>query len=162
MTMRRQLIRSGAVLVATGAILLFVAKFIGTPAVVFGDSMVPTLHSWEVCWMQRVHPYAPARGDIIMFRTADDPPLQFIKRVIAIPGEILTIQAGQVLINNQPLPEPYTTINPAWSLAATNVPLGKVYVIGDNRTGPMELAVQGLVATRLVQAKLLGHWRWRK
>jgi len=160
--MQRRMIRSVIVLAAMGGILLFVVKFIGTPAVVFGDSMLPTLRSWEVCWMQRVHPYVPARGDIIMFRTADDPPLQFIKRVIALPGETLAIQAGQVLINHQPLAESYTTSNPAWSLAATDVPAGKVYVIGDNRTVPMEVAVQGLVATRLVQARLVAHWRWRK
>jgi signal peptidase I len=112
--------------------------------------------------MQRVRSYAPVRGDIIMFRTADDPPLRFIKRVIAEPGEAIEIRAGRVFINQQPLPEPYTTINPAWSLAATNVPPGKVYVIGDNRDVPMEVAVQGLVATRLVQAKMVAHWRWRK
>jgi len=160
--MQRRMIRSVIVLAAMGGILLFVVKFIGTPAVVFGDSMLPTLRSWEVCWMQRVHPYGPARGDIIMFRTADDPPLQFIKRVIALPGETIAIQAGQVLINHQPLAEPYTTSNPVWSLAATHVPSGTVYVIGDNRTVPMEVAVQGLVATRLVQARLVAHWRWRK
>ena len=156
------MIQAAAVLAAMGVILLFVVKFIGAPTVVIGDSMVPTLRSWDVCWMQRVRPYAPARGDIIMFRTADDPPLRFIKRVIALPGETIAIQAGQVLINNQPLPEPYTTINPTWSLAVTNVPAGKVYVIGDNRSVPMDVAVQGLVAMRLVQAKLAAHWRWKK
>ena len=160
--MRRRMIQAAAVLAAMGVILLFVVKFIGAPTVVIGDSMVPTLRSWEVCWMQRVRPYAPTRGDIVMFRTADDPPLRFIKRVIALPGERIEIQAGIVFINQQPLPEPYTFVNPAWSLAATNIPPGKVYVIGDNRAVLMDIAVQGLVATRLVQAKLAAHWRWRK
>ena len=160
--MQRRIIRSIIVLMILGVSLWSTGQFIGTPAVVFGDSMLPTLRSWDVCWMQRVHPYVPARGDIIMFRTADDPPLQFIKRVIAVHGETLVIQAGQVLINNHPLAESYTTHNPVWSLAATNIPSGKVYVIGDNRTVPMEVAVQGLVATRLVQARLVAHWRWRK
>lgn len=160
--MQRRIIRSIIVLVILGVMLWFSYQFIGTPAVVLGDSMLPTLRSWELCWMQRVHPYVPARGDIIMFRTVDDPPLQFIKRVIAVPGETIAIQAGQVLINHEPLAEPYLTNNPAWSLAVTNIPSGKVYVIGDNRTVPMEVAVQGLVATRLVQAKLVAHWRWKK
>ena len=154
--------RLGVLLVVTGILWWGVTQFIGTPAVVVGESMVPTLRSWEVCWMQRVQPYVPARGDILMFRTADDPPLQFIKRVIALPGETIGIRAGQVLINDQPLPEPYTTPNPAWALVATHVPAGKVYVIGDNRTVPLDLTVHGLVATRLVQAKLAAHWRWRK
>ena len=160
--MQRRIIRSIIVLALLGVSLWCTCQFIGIPAVIFGDSMLPTLRSWDVCWMQRVHPDGPARGDIIMFRTADDPPLQFIKRVIAVPGETIAIQAGQVLINHQLLAEPYTTHNPEWSLAVTNVPSDQVYVIGDNRTVPMEFAVQGLVATRLVQAKLVAHWRWRK
>lgn len=144
------------------AVVGLIGFYVIVPTVVFGDSMLPTLCPWEVCWMQRVGQYLPARGDIIMFRTSDDPPLRFIKRVIALPGETIAIQDGRVFINNQPLPEPYTTINPAWSLAATNVQSGKVYVIGDNREVPMDIAVQGLVATRLVQAKMVAHWRWRK
>ena len=67
-----------------------------------------------------------------------------------------------MLINDQLLPEPYTPMNPAWSLPAANVPAGRVYVIGDNRAVPMDLAVYGLVATRLVQAKMVAHWRWQK
>jgi len=160
--MQRRIIRSVVGLVAFGAILWFVFQFIGTPAMVVGDSMVPTLRSWDLCWMQRGRPYTPARGDIIMFRTADDPPLQFIKRVIALPGETIAIASGQVFVNHQPVTEAYTTLNPSWTLAATNVPIGKIYVIGDNRSVPMDLTVQGLVATRLVQAKLAAHWRWRK
>ena len=84
-----------AVLAAMGVILLFVVKGIGAPAVVFGESMWPTLRPWDVCWMRRSRPYAPARGDIIMFRTVDDPPLRFIKRVIALPGETIAIQTGK-------------------------------------------------------------------
>jgi len=151
-----------AVLVAAGAILLFVFKFIGMTAMVVGDSMLPTLHSSEFCWMLRTRQYVPTRGDIVIFRTADDPPLQFIKRVIALPGETIAIQAGQVFINKQPLHEPYTTNNPAWMLDATIVPLDKVYVIGDHRIVPMDSTLHGLVATRLVQAKLVAHWRWQK
>ena len=96
--LRRRMIWSVAVVAAMGVSLLLVVKFIGAPAVVFGDSMLPTLHPWDVCWMQRVRPFAPARGDVIMFRTADDPPLRFIKRVIALPGERIEIQNGIVFI----------------------------------------------------------------
>jgi signal peptidase I len=133
-----------------------------TPMVVVGDSMLPTLRSWDVCWMRRVRQYEPVRGDVIMFRTADDPPLRFIKRVIALPGETIAITNGTVLIQHQPLAEPYTPGNRDWVLNETNVPPGKVYVIGDNRDGPPDLSVHGLVAIRLVQARLIAFWRWRK
>jgi len=111
--------------------------------------------------MVRPHPYRPRRGDIVMFRTADDPPLRFVKRVIGLPGEAMAIEGGMVSINGQPLDEPYTTRNADWSMAATNVPSHKVFVLPDNRDLPQELYVQGFVAVRLIQARLVGHWRWR-
>lgn len=142
--------------------LFLVGKFFILPTVVVGDSMIPTLRSWDIGWMRRTRAYEPQRGDIVMFRTADDPPLRFIKRVIAIPGETIALSNGVVFINHQPLPEPYTTLNPTWELPATNVPPGKVYVIGDNRDVPMDLTMQGLVATRLIEARMINSWRWRK
>lgn len=147
-----------AVIIALGGIIL---RYVIAPTVVFGESMLPTLQPWDVCWMRWVDRYEPVRGDVVMFRTADAPPLRFVKRVIAVPGETLEIRAGVVFINQQPLPEPYTTINPAWSLPATNVPPGKVYVIGDYRDFQQEWAVQGFVATRLIQGRMVAHWRWR-
>lgn len=97
-----------------------------------------------------------------MFRTADDPPLYFVKRVIALPTETIAIEHGVVTLNGVRLPEPYTTVNPEWQMEPARVPAGKVFVIGDNRDRPQEDYVLGLVATRLVKARLLWHWRWKK
>ena len=139
-----------------------VAKFVVTPSVVVGDSMSPTLKSWDLCLMQRVWHYEPRRGDIVVFRTADDPPLYFVKRVIALPGETASIEHGVFTINGVPLSEPYTTVNADWQMERTAVPDGKVFVVGDNRDFEREAYVHGLVATRLVQARMLGHWRWKR
>jgi signal peptidase I len=139
-----------------------VVKFVVTPSVVVGDSMSPTLKSWDLCLMQRVWHYEPRRGDIVVFRTADDPPLYFVKRVIAVPGETASIEHGVFSINGAPLSEPYTTVNPDWQMERTAVPDGKVFVVGDNRDFEREAYVHGLVATRLVQARMLGHWRWKR
>jgi signal peptidase I len=149
-------------LLVVGACIFLVVKFVVTPFVVVGDSMSPTLKSWDVCLMQRVRHYEPRRGDIVVFRTADDPPLYFVKRVIALPGETVSIQRGVFQIDGQPLAEPYTTINPDWRMEPTLLPTGKVFVVGDNRDFAREEYVQGLVATRLVQARMLGHWRWKR
>jgi hypothetical protein len=44
----------------------------------------------------------------------------------------------------------------------TPIPANKVFVVGDNRDLPEENYVLGLVATRLVRARLFWHWRWKK
>lgn len=149
-------------LLLVGVCLFLVVKFIAAPYVVIGDSMSPTLKSWDFCLMRRVRHYEPRRGDIIVFRTADDPPLYFVKRVIAIPGETIVINHGAFIINVKPLSEPYTKPNPDWQMQPTPVPAGKVFVCGDNRDFERENYVQGLVATRLVQAYMIGHWRWKR
>lgn len=148
-------------LLVTLAALLLIGRFVATPYVVAGDSMLPTLKPWELCLMARAHADRPRRGEIVMFRTADDPPLYFIKRVIALAGETVAIQHGIVTVNGRPLDEPYATVNPAWEMEPVKVPPATVFVLGDNRNVPLEDTLHGLVATRLVTGWLLGHWRWK-
>jgi signal peptidase I len=149
-------------LLVIGAGLFLIIKFVVTPYIVVGDSMSPTLESWDLCVMPRVYHYQPRRGDIVIFRTTDDPPLYFVKRVVALPKETIAIEHGVVTINGVALSEPYTTVNPEWEMDPTPVPENKMFVIGDNRDLSEENYVLGLVATRLVRARLLWHWRWKK
>ncbi len=159
--MKRRTKVSLALLALAVAGFLF-TRFVVSPFIVVGDSMTPTLQSWDLCLMARVHRYEPKRGEIVLFRTADDPPLYFIKRVIALSGETVAIEHGVVLLNGKPLDEPYTTINHAWELEPTEVRPERIFVIGDNRDYGREMYVHGLVATRLVKTRLLWSWRWKR
>ena len=130
--------------------------------IVFGESMSPTLHTWDICLMRVARHYEPHRGDIVVFHTSDEPYEYFVKRVIALPGETIAIERGVIIINGQPLAESYTTVNPDWQMDATAVPENKIFVIGDNRDVAREEVVHGPVATRLVTSRLLWHWRWKQ
>jgi signal peptidase I len=158
--MKRSVLTRLAVLGGVLLLLLVANQFYRLHFVV-GVSMQPTLKPWDLCLMARVGPYQPQRGDIVVFRTADDPPLYFIKRVVGLPGETVAIRAGLVHINDQPLQEPYTQINPSWMLAPVTVDEDKIFVLSDNRVYDADAYVQGLVASRLVQARLLRAWRWK-
>ena len=159
--MRRRFKHLLVVLLA--AVVLFLgARFVVTPRVVWGDSMLPTLKSWDFCLMTPLRGNQPRRGDIVMFRTADDPPLYFIKRVIGLPGETVAIRGGVVSVNGQSLNEPYAVTNPTWEMEPVAVPTNKVFVLGDNRDVGLEDTLHGLVATRLVTARMWWHWRWKK
>ena len=138
------------------------AWFVARPFVVFGESMEPTLQPWELCVMQQVREYVPRRGDIVMFRTADDPPLYFVKRVIGLPGETVSITGGVAMIDNKELPEPYVEPNPTWDMEPITVPARKIFVLGDNRGVLLDETLHGPVSTRLVQGRLVWHWRWKK
>ena len=138
-----------------------ITRFIVTPQVVVGDSMEPTFRSWDMCFMARAYNYQPKRGDVITFRTADDPPLYFIKRVIGLPGEMIGIYDGVVYIHGKPLAEPYTHINPDWNMDLITIGADRIFVIGDNRDVLFSEAFAMPIATRLVQARLIGQWRWK-
>lgn len=77
----------------------------------------------------------PQRGDIVIFRYPDDESQLFVKRVIGLPGETVTIEEAKVYINGERLDEPY--LKETWVVDAGpysfEVPVGCYLVLGDNR-----------------------------
>ena len=77
----------------------------------------------------------PQRGDVVLF----DPPFEeeyyYVKRVIGLPGDTVTIRNGLVYINDatQPLDEPYLAETPRGNFGPYVVPEGHYFVLGDNR-----------------------------
>lgn len=102
-----------------------------------GESMMPNLHNGEYILVNKVdyliHP--PQRGDVIVFKAipAGQPDRDFIKRVIALPGETVAVHSGRVYVNSRPLKEPYIFQTPNYTFPQQRVPQGSYFVLGDNR-----------------------------
>ena len=84
--------------------------------------------------------HAPQRGDIIILRPPNNNSTDFIKRVIALPGERLLIRDGVVYINGHRLIEPYLpeawVVFANWPVNNPNgmvIPTNEYFVMGDNR-----------------------------
>lgn len=77
----------------------------------------------------------PKRGDIVMFDFPDDESLLYVKRIIGLPGETVTIEDGKVYINGskKPLEEDYVKEVPVGSYGTFEVPEGHYFMLGDNR-----------------------------
>jgi len=84
----------------------------------------------------------PQRGDVIVFIFPKDTSKDFIKRVIGLPGEIVAIYSGKILINNEPIPdqwgcfdskEPPGFIEVVENFGPVLVPENSLFVLGDNR-----------------------------
>jgi len=143
--------------VAVLAIILYFAISFAVQAVhVEGLSMYATLDDNDYLIANkidyRLHP--PQRGDIIILRPPTSNSTDFIKRVIALPGERLLIRDGIVYINGHKLDEPYlpeawTTLNnPApWSVGdGAVIPANEYFVMGDNRNRSQDSRIFGPIS----------------
>ncbi|HKO56021.1 MAG TPA: signal peptidase I, partial [Thermoanaerobaculia bacterium] len=115
------------------------------------ESMAPTL---EVGDHIVVTPYRfgdqPRAGDVIVFRAPSGADELLVKRVIAVPGDLIDSRAGRVRIGGRALPEPYL-LDPAASgaIQAQIVAGDSYFVMGDNRANSSDSRSWGLVPRSL-------------
>jgi signal peptidase I len=99
-----------------------------------GISMLPTYESGSLNLVNRLaYVYdKPSRGDIVAIRLAG-PHVVYVKRIIALPGERISLSAGQVYVNGVPLNEPYVHHRSAWDVPEVTLTPREYFVVGDNR-----------------------------
>lgn len=132
-----------ALLVALGLVLL-IRWLLFAPFIVEGPSMQPNFHTGERLIVNKIiyDIREPKRGEVIVFHAPAEK--DYIKRVIALPGETVKVVGDKVFVNGQLLDEPYLqeVVNEAAKKGETynnrdfpeeKVPEGAIFVMGDNR-----------------------------
>lgn len=122
-------------------IVIPIRMFVAQPFIVSGSSMDDTFHTGEYLIIDQVsyHFEKPSRGDVIVFRYPRDPSKFFIKRVIGVPGDTISIENAVVSITNEANPDGFTVDEPyIKSMQATDPFSEKLgdreyFVMGDNR-----------------------------
>ena len=102
------------------------------PVQVVGDSMLPAYRNGTRNLINKLaySTHDPQRSDVVALRTP--PGDVWIKRIVGLPGERVEAREGKIVINGQPLPEPYTDSTVRWQEAFSLGP-DEYFVIGDNR-----------------------------
>lgn len=100
-----------------------------------GHSMMPTLEEDQYLIINKLSYYLddPQRGDIVVLHYPRDRTREYIKRVIGLPGDEVTIGDGQVKVNGVVLEEPYINGNASYRQQSWVVPEDHFFVLGDNR-----------------------------
>ncbi|HKZ54957.1 MAG TPA: signal peptidase I [Anaerolineales bacterium] len=141
--------------------ILFLAVNLVTARVrVESISMEPSLYEGELVVVSRLayRWREPQRGDIIVFRYPKDPTKRYIKRVIGLPGDQVSMSDGRVFVNGLPLEEPYIAANPS-SSGEWVVEPGKVFVLGDNRNNSNDSRSWGALAiSEIIGKAILVYW----
>lgn len=104
------------------------------PMRVAGISMEPAyrlnavnfVNRWAYRWRE------PGRGDVVAVRMAGESVL-YLKRIIGMPGERIRFEKGQVLIDGEPLDEPYVKNRAPWNEDELLLGSDEYFLVGDNR-----------------------------
>jgi signal peptidase I len=141
----------------------FIIVFLYQPVKVEGTSMLPGLDDQERIFINKfVYNFEPIeRGDVVVFRYPRDPSKSYIKRVIAVPGDHVRIDDGQVYVNDRRLREPYVPAEFADDRSASDtvVARGSYYLLGDHRSSSSDSRDFGPVSQRYIYGKaVFGYW----
>ncbi|MBD2463408.1 signal peptidase I [Oscillatoria sp. FACHB-1407] len=100
----------------------------------------------------------PQRNDLVVFKAP--PALQvqnlhddMIKRVVGLPGDVVQVRNGQILINGKVIVEPYVKEKPAYNCGPITVPQHQYFVLGDNRNRSYDSHLWELVP----EQNIIGH-----
>ncbi len=143
-------------LIATGVSVLIIL-FLYQPVRVEGTSMLPRLEDRDRLFINKFvyHISSIERGDVVVFHYPRDPAKSYIKRVIALPGDRLRIDHGQVWVNGKALAEKYVPLmyRDTRSYAATIIPDDCYFVMGDHRSISSDSREFGFVERDLIYGK---------
>jgi signal peptidase I len=124
--------------VVSVAVSAFIIIFLYQPVRVEGTSMLPVLEDQDRLFINKIA-YRVGEihaGDVVVFQYPRDRAKSYIKRVIAVPGDRLRIDQGQVVVNGVPLKEPYLQSRFADDRSQTEMvmPPKEYFVMGDHRS----------------------------
>ena len=113
----------------------------------------------------------PKPNDIVVFEFPKNPELDYIKRVIAVAGDIVEIRDKKIFINGKPFDDRHgvfkdplihpASLDPRDNFGPTTVPAGKIFTMGDNRDNSFDGRFWGFVDLKAIRGKAwVIYWSW--
>jgi len=144
-------------------LLLLIFRFWLSIFIVDGESMEPNLHDKEIVILNNSHynDRNPERGDIVAVKYPGDPEhKKYVKRVVGLPGDTVSLKDGKVYLNGKQFEEKYIYYNiktepskitlTEWKLSS-----GEYFLMGDNRAFSNDSRYFGAVEKRFFEGKAI-------
>jgi len=157
------------------AVFLVIYLFLFRPYEVKGDSMFPNFHDKEFVLTNLIvlRFQDPKMGDIVVFKakTANEPERDYIKRVVGLPGDTISIKDNVVYLNQKPLDESAYLKNDVKTFPGSflqdgeevKVPQEEYFVMGDNRLYSSDSREWGFVKKEdIIGQSLFVYWPLNK
>lgn len=154
------LLRQIVVTILCGALFALLLQITVQNYVVEGTSMLPNVQSGDRVLVDRLAYRfgSPQRGDIVVFRFpwSDS---NLIKRVIAIPGDVVQITPGVVRVDGKVVHEPYIRYTEQYTYGPARVPAGDYFVLGDNRVVSYDSHIWGFLPRKYLYGRVMvAYW----
>lgn len=126
-------------------------------------SMIPTLEVGDrvivLKFWYHLPKIEPERGDIVVFKYPVDPRRDFVKRIVGLPGDKVSIVDGTVYINDKELFEPYVKNKDTYDMPEIVVPGNKYFCLGDNRPNSQDGRFWGYVPEKFLKGPaVIRYW----
>jgi signal peptidase I len=124
-----------------------------------GRSMEDTISSGALLAVNEYESHPVERFDIVWFIPPNEPPdasnRRFVKRVVGMPGDVVLVREGRVLINDAPLNEPYVNEPVTYEYGPATVPADHLFVLGDNRNNSSDSHSWGMLPAENVLGRIV-------
>jgi len=136
--------------------------FIAQPFIVRGESMDPTYADGQYLIVDELtyRTKEPERGDVIVFKYPKDPSKYFIKRIIGLPGDKVSINNGIVTIISKEYPDGKVLNEPylkeiSFENTGDTMGVNEYYVMGDNRSNSLDSRIWGALPTKNITGRVI-------
>ncbi len=117
-----------------------IRQFVIQPFIVDGQSMEPNFDNSDYLITDKIsyRLHTPSRGEVVIFHPPDNPGVNYLKRIIGLPGDTVKISNGDVYVNDKKIREPYInnnekTLTPNSGEIDVTLKDQEYFVLGDNR-----------------------------
>ena len=143
-------------------LIILIRIFVAEPFLVYGSSMEPNFETGDYLIVDELtYKFeSPKRGDVVVLKPPMDESKHYIKRIIGLPGETISVNGSVVVIKNKEYPEGFTLNEPYITfqsdrVANYNLNDHEYFVMGDNRAVSSDSRIWGPLPSNLITGRAL-------